>query len=158
MNRLRSLAPLALVALAGCTQPANSRVATRLNDDAHLQGDLPANPMQGKVLTSWIDPTHKTMSTLFANDTAAQHARTTADAHYPNGSVLSAVTWSQQEDPRWFGGNIPSKPVAVEVVTIGDTPTYQRYEGSPLKKIDTPQDTATARITYLLAQRASVMP
>lgn len=148
----------------GCTKE-NPRVTTRFNDDAALAGELPSNPMQGKVITSWIDKQDSTMSTLFGNDTAASYVKTNAQHDYPAGSVLSLVTWRQQEDPRWFGGRIPEKPQSVEFVSVGATadhrPTYayQKYEGSPLKKVSDQQGTApNDRAAYLLAQRAAVMP
>jgi hypothetical protein len=101
------------------------------------------------------------MSTLFGNEVAVQYARTNAGTTYPVGAVLSVVTWGQQEDPRWFGGNIPQRAKAVEFVTVTGPGafTYQRYEGSPLKKVASvegsdPKD----RAAYLLAQRAAVMP
>ncbi len=147
--------------ILGCSDKTNPRVTTRLNDDAALEGELPSNPLQGKVITSWVDKQGSTMSTLFGNDVAVQYARTNAEMKYPAGTVLSAVTWSQQEDPRWFGGKIPQKPKAVEfvVVTGPGAYSYQRYEGSPLKKVAgeegaTPGD----RAAYLLSQRAAVMP
>jgi hypothetical protein len=149
------------VGLAGCSEKTNPRVVTRLNQDAALVGELPSNPLQGKVITSWINKQDATMSTLFGNDVAVQYARTNAGRLYPAGSVLSVATWSQQEDPRWFGGNIPQRAKAVEFVAVTGpgTYTYQRYEGSPLKKVASvegsdPKD----RAAYLLAQRAAVMP
>jgi hypothetical protein len=126
-----------------------------------LAGALPSNPLAGKVITSWINKQDATMSTLFGNDVAVQYARTNAAAQYPVGTVLSVVTWGQQEDLRWFGGNIPQRPKAVEFVTVTapGTYSYQRYAGSPLKKVASvegvdPKD----RAAYLLAQRAAVMP
>jgi hypothetical protein len=149
------------VGLAGCSEKTNPRVVTRLNQDAALVGELPSNPLQGKVITSWINKQDAMMSTLFGNDVAVQYARTNAGRMYPAGSVLSVVTWSQQEDPRWFGGDIPQRAKVVEFVTVTgpETYTYQRYEGSPLKKVASvegsdPKD----RAAYLLAQRAAVMP
>jgi hypothetical protein len=74
---------------------------------------------------------------------------------------LSVVTWAQQEDPRWFGGNIPKTTKAVEFVTVNGPGaiSYSRYEGSPLKKVASVEGTdPNDRATYLLSQRAAVMP
>lgn len=149
------------VGLAGCSEKTNPRVMTRLNQDAAPVGELPSNPLQGKVITSWVDKKDATMSTMFGNDVAVQYARTNAERMYPAGAVLSVVTWSQQEDPRWFGGNIPKSTKSVEFVTVTGPGaySYQRYEGSPLKKVaslegNDPKD----RAAFLLAQRAAVMP
>jgi hypothetical protein len=152
---------VSMLGLVGCSDQVNPRVATRLNLDASLTGDLPSNPFQGKVITSWIDKQDSTMSTMFGNDVAVQYARTNAAMQYPAGAVLSVVTWGQQEDPRWFGGKIPERPKAVEFITVSSpgSYSYQRYEGSPLKKVasvegNDPKD----RAAYLTAQRAAVMP
>jgi hypothetical protein len=145
----------------GCSEQ-NVRVATTLNQGATLAGELPSNPLQGKVITSWIDKQSSTMSTLYGNDVAAHYARTNPELKYPAGSVLSVVTWSQQEDARWFGGKIPAKAKSVEFVVVGAGPaaySYQRYEGSPLKKVAGEEGAApNDRAAYLLSQRAAVMP
>jgi hypothetical protein len=148
------------VGLAGCSEKTNPRVVTRVNTDAEPGGALPSSPLHDKVITSWINRQDSTMSTLFGNEVAWQYARTNSDMRYPARAVLSVVTWSQQEDPRWFGGNIPQKVKTVEVVTVVTGPgryLYQRYEGFPLKRVvqsAAPND----RADYLLAQRAAVMP
>ncbi len=94
------------LSLAGCSRNINPRVTTRLNQDAAING-LPSNPMQGKVITSWINKQDATMSTMFGNEAAVEYARTNAASQYPVGATLSVVTWDQQEDARWFGGSIP---------------------------------------------------
>ena len=147
--------------LGGCSDRTNPRVETKLNQDAALVGDLPSNPLQGRVITSWINQRDATMSTLYGNDVAVQYARTSAEKMYPVGSVLSVVTWSQQEDPRWFGGKIPQKVGSVEFVAVTGPGaySYQRYEGSPLKKVEDVEGTeAKDRAAYVVAQRAAVMP
>jgi hypothetical protein len=167
MNKLLLLAAALSISVLGCSNQ-NPRVVTKLNDSAALTGNLPANPFQWKVITSAINKQDSTMDTLFGNDIAVQYARTYSQHNYPAGSVLSLVTWSQQEDPRWFGGNIPSTPKSVEFVTVGATPdhkpayTYQSFEGTPLKQTST-QDgltglTPDSRAAYLIQQRAAVMP
>jgi hypothetical protein len=156
-----------VISLAGC-HSTNERVVTRLNTDATLPSGLPGNPVQGRVITSWVDKTdkqHATMSTLYGNDIAIQYARSHAGQNYPANAVLSLVTWNQQEDPRWFGGNIPQTPRSVEVVTVKPAAgaaqyayDYQRYEGSPLTRVAVSEYPAKDRTAYLLSQRAAVMP
>lgn len=155
---MKRLCAVMLLGLVGCSSGVNPRVATRLNDDAALVLDG-AKPMQGKVITSWIDRKGGTMSSLLGNDIAVEYARTNGKGGYPAGSVLSAVTWSQQEDPRWFGGSIPAKPRSVEIVTVDEAYSYKRYEGSPLQVVAQEKGIAPGeRAAYLLAQRAAVMP
>ena len=150
----------ALLLGAGACSKENSRVETAPNRIAAL-GALPVDPLQGKVITSWIDRRNSTMSTLFGNDLAVQYARSTAHNDYPSGSVLSLVTWQEQEDARWFGGSIPAAPRSVEFVTVQSGPSYsyQRYEGSPLKRVESEVVTNQhARVVALLSQRAAVLP
>lgn len=153
-----------IVGLCGCADKTNPRVVTRLNQDAMLVGDLPSNPLKGKVITSWVNKQDRTMSTMFGNDVAWQYARTNAEGKYPAGSVLSVVTWGQEEDARWFGGNIPHGVKRVEFVTVtGPTSfLFERYEGTPLKRVayTTPDelDAATKMAVNVMSQRAAVMP
>lgn len=155
---------LGILSVIGCTNPYPPVVAEP-NQSAVLPGNLPSNPMQDKVITSWIDRNDSTMSTLYGNDIAAQNARTSQQQDYPSGSTLSLVTWSQQDDPRWFGAKIPARVKSVEYVTIKTGPdhrtsyTYESYAGTPLKKTGEQQGPApTSRAAYLLSQRAAVMP
>jgi hypothetical protein len=157
------IAALAL-SLLGCSQE-NPRVATKINEDASLLGELPFNPLAQKVITTWFDRQHAVMSILYGNDVAVQYARTNPQHNYPSGSALSVVTWIQQEDARWFGGNIPAAPKSVEFVLVQTAPdhrpsySYQKYEGRPLKKISTQIGfEPNERAAYLLSQRAAVMP
>jgi hypothetical protein len=163
MMTLRNICLLGVVAmgLAGCTEKTNPRVTTRLNDDAALVGELPSNPLSGRVITSWINKKDNTMSTMFGNEVAVNYARTNAGATYPAGAVLSVVTWGQQEDPRWFGGKIPQRPKAVEFVTVTGpgAASYQRYEGVPLKKVASVEGSdPNDRAASLMGMRAAVMP
>jgi Cytochrome P460 len=153
-----------LLGVIGCAKE-NPRVITTLNQTAFLDGSLPANPLRWKVITSAIDHRDATMYTVFGNDQAVQYARSNAGHDYPAGSVIALVTWTQQEDPRWFGGSIPAAPRSVEFVTVnansGHQPTYsyEEYAGVPLKKVSAQQSSAPAdRAAYLLSQRAAVMP
>jgi Cytochrome P460 len=153
-----------LLGTLGCTQ-VNPRVATRLNEEASFAGDLAVNPLQWKVITSAIDHRNGTMYTVFGNDQAVAYARTHAQHDYPAGSVIALATWTQQEDARWFGGNIPKAPKSVEFVTVSAgvdqkrAYKYEDYEGSPLKKVLAQENPdPQGRAAYLISQRAAVMP
>jgi Cytochrome P460 len=153
-----------LLCLVGCSE-RNPRVITRLNESAALTGDLRTNPLRWKVITSAINHQDAVMYTVFGNDEAVHHSRTSAQQDYPAGSVISLVTWSQQEDPRWFGGRIPQAPKSVEFVAVKvgadrrPDYLYEDYEGNPLKKVSAKEgQTPEGRAAYLLSQRAAVMP
>jgi hypothetical protein len=143
----------------------SSTVTPSINKRAALTGSLPYNPQQWKVITSSVDKRAKTMSTLYGNDAAVRYARGNSQKDYPPGSVLSLVTWTQQEDSHWFGANIPGKVKSVEFVSVTAGPgsqteySYEDYEGSPLRKVSSPVDRpAESRTAYLLSQRAAVIP
>ena len=141
------------------------KVEATFNQGASLVGGLPANPLQWKVVTSAIDTENSTMSTLYGNDVAVQYARTNQQQEYPNGSVLSLVTWTQREDGRWFGAKIPNEVKSVEFVFVAASAdgrrlySYQEYGGTPLKKVSEQEGpTANEGAARLLSQRAAVMP
>ena len=41
---------------------------------------------------------------------ARGHVMNRQPALYSAGAVLALVTWTQREDPHWFGGRIPDAP------------------------------------------------
>jgi hypothetical protein len=141
------------------------KVFASLNRTASLLGELPANPLEWRVITSSASRNDSTMSTLYGNDVAIQYARTNSDHKYPNGSALSLVTWAQQEDGRWFGAKIPATVKSVEFVLVSTAAdghlsySYQKFQGTPLKQSSAqeylvPRD----RAAELLSERAAVMP
>ena len=152
------------VCLAGCAGNT-TQISATLNESAALTGDLPMNPLAWRVISSMVDPQNGTMSTLYGNDAAVHYARTHSQHDYPPGAVLSVVTWTQIEDPRWFGANIPSQPKSVEFLIAEAAKngkpqiSYQLYTGSPLKQAAEPQPTAARERTEdILSRRAAVMP
>lgn len=163
-TRLHLLALVCSLSLLGCSGRPSAAAPT-LNQGAALPGDLPMNPLPWRIITSMADETSSTMSTLYGNDLAVDYARAHSDRNYPDGSVLALVTWTQQNDPRWFGARIPGRVSSVEFLTVGALPdghraySYQEYAGTPLKQASAEQTAApTGRALFLLAQRAAVLP
>ncbi|MBN9661250.1 MAG: hypothetical protein J0H49_23860 [Acidobacteria bacterium] len=155
---------VAAVLLSGCTAP-NPLIATHLNETAAFGGGVKLNPLQGKVITSWVDRRTAAMSTLTGNETAVRYARAGGGPAYPAGSTLSLATWGQVEDGRWFGARIPGAPRSVEIVTVSQDAngqrlySYQKYEGAPLKRVVSREaGPADERLQFLISQRASVLP
>jgi len=84
------------------------------------------NPLEGNVISTFIDVRDTTMSTLYGNDSAARHAE--LKAPYADGDILSLVTWKQRADPYWFGGNIPDSVVVIEIVRFeSGEPIYSKH-------------------------------
>ena len=155
----------AVLALVLCGCGGSHAVTASINERAVLSGNLPWNPLQWKVITSSVDKRAQTMSTFYGNDAAVQYARSNSQQNYPAGSVLSLVTWAEQEDTRWFGGNIPGQATSVEFVNVAaganNQPSYayESYEGSPLiRKSVLNGASPGTRAMYLLSLRAAVMP
>jgi hypothetical protein len=116
------------------------------------------HPLTGKVITTLVSPKDGSMSTLYGNDLAVKSART--GQAYPAGAIISLVTWSQRDDPHWFGGRIPAALQSVEMVnfiTPAAAPAYEKYEGSALKKAAAGTDVAL-RIQYITGLKAAVLP
>jgi hypothetical protein len=152
------------MSLFGCASE-ETKISAEFNQSASLAGQLPANPLQWKVITSSIDRAGSAMSTLYGNDIAEGYARTSSLHDYPIGAELSLVTWTQIEDARWFGAKIPAQVKSVEFVTVESSPdgtrsfVYQEYAGAPLKMLSTQQSlTPSERTAFILSQRAAVMP
>lgn len=125
---------------------------------AALPDPLASHPLTGKVITSFVNTRDGTMSTLYGNDIAVKSAR--AGQVYPAGAVVSLVTWSQRDDPHWFGGRIPKALHSIEMLSYDSAaaPAYVYYEGETrVKKAMAPLE-MQARAKYITAQRASVMP
>jgi hypothetical protein len=164
MKKTYLLGVVLLVSIFGCSGD-EARISATMNELATLVGELPANPLQWKVITSAVSPGDSTMSTLYGNDLAARYARTNLKHDYPSGAALSQVTWSQREDSRWFGAKIPDQVKSVEFVFVGAAEngrpsySYQKYEGTPLKRVSAQEGpTLSDRGAYLVSQRAAVMP
>ena len=137
---------------------------TRFNRDAEVSGELPYNPLQWEVIASTLNHNDHTLATVLGNDRAIACTRKNATHAYAAGSVLSVITWSQEEDPRWFGGNIAGNVRSVEFPEVQSgqdhgTYLYTMYRGSPLRKlVSTEEKSPTGRAAYILGQRAAVMP
>ena len=149
--------------LLGCASNKRS-VSAKRNRGAALVGELPANPLQWKVITSEASAADSTMATLFGNDLAIECVRSNSQHDYPNGAALALVTWTQQEDERWYGGKIPGPAKSVEFVFVSAAAdgraaySYQKFAGTPLKQISAQEQAGNERLAYLLSQRAAVMP
>lgn len=139
--------------------------APLFNQAAQFNGQLPFNPLQWQPITSLVDSDVSTMSTLYGNDVAVKYARTHAGHNYPDGAILALVTWSQREDPRWYGAYIPGQVKSVEFLYIRaaadrNSPfTYEKYSGSRLvKESETSSAAREQRAEFFVSLRAAVFP
>lgn len=114
------------------------------------------NPLQWRVISSVVNQQDSSMSTLFGNDPAVDYARSHSQHDYPAGSTLALVTWTEREDPRWFGAKIPGAVKSIELVTVSlDAEHRPVFSYQDVGKNVPAQE---GRASYLLSQRAAVMP
>lgn len=127
----------------GCHSPLSKRDFVFTDPINHPDSPPETNPFDWRVIAVSVKSQDSTMSTLFGNDIAVMHARTNPTQPYPVGAMLSLVTWTQQEDPRWFGAKVTDRLKSVEFAT-------------PPASVD--QDNRDSRIDDILRRRALVMP
>jgi hypothetical protein len=131
-----------------------------------LPVNLPYQPLKWNAITMYVDPKTHTMATLYGNDAAIEGAQmrraiTLGGPKYPPGSVLALVTWTQRDDPHWFGGRIPDKPLSVEFVQVtatGQTNIYRRFAGTGLVEDHPTAGTAAQRASFVLRLTPSRLP
>ncbi len=118
------------------------------------------HPMTGKVITSFTDSRlgKGMMSTLYGNDAAVKSAR--SGQAYPAGAVITLVTWSQRQDPHWFGGRIPDSLKMVESLTYqpGGKPVYTCWMDGYPENVEPEAGVVVERIAYITGRKASVLP
>ncbi|WP_298738027.1 cytochrome P460 family protein [uncultured Chitinophaga sp.] len=144
---------------AACSRPVDT--AQLVNNEAALPSSFQFEAKGlTKVITSSINRKQATMSTLYGNEQAFQHALTKADSSYPNGAVLALVTWKQQEDQHWFGANIPGTLQSIELVQInGNTTAYEQFTGTELTPSPHTDSALVSRRTrYILDEKPAVTP
>jgi hypothetical protein len=82
-------------------------------------------------------------------------------AAYGPGAVLALVTWSQRDDPHWFGARIPDAPQSVEFVQVaatGQENRYRRFAGTQLAEDSSAQTIAAERASFILGLPPAVLP
>ena len=120
---------------------------------------LPHQPLAWGAITMYVDPKNHTMATLYGDDAAmdAVEAHRAAPA-YPAGAVLALVTWTQRDDPHWFGARIPDRPVSVEFVEAGGQPHYRRFSGTALEEDEGATKIAVERASFMLGLAPAQLP
>jgi hypothetical protein len=158
MKSLYSLMTGCMLLLAACS---DNKPVELYNTKAALPSSPKYNLDGLKVITSFVNKTKGTASTLYGNDLALKSAIDGNKTVVAN-EVFTLVTWTQQEDDHWFGAKIPSDVESVEVIKAvpsGNSVAvnYEQLEGKQLTlKTDTVGQ--AERIKYILGQKPSVLP
>ncbi|HEY5961161.1 MAG TPA: cytochrome P460 family protein, partial [Polyangiaceae bacterium] len=78
-----------------------------LNRSAALPDAVLALARELRPMAPFISPSRGSLELLSGNALARRHRAEQTTQAYPVGSVLSLVTWSRADDPRWFGARVP---------------------------------------------------
>lgn len=148
--------PMTTASVPG-TEIVNNRAAT-------LPKSLPYQPLAWTPITMFVDPKAHTLTTVFANDAAVpsytRRGTMPAVSTLPVGATLAVVTWTERDDPHWFGGRMPDTPSSVEFVTsnVANTSRYLRFDGLDLTETHVASDVATKRTGEILAIKPALLP
>ncbi|MDR3025049.1 hypothetical protein [Chryseobacterium sp.] len=132
-----------------------------VNENASLPENFDFNAMNLKVVTSSINHKEQTMMTLYGTDSAIDELEDYPEKSNNKERILALITWSQKEDPYWYGAKIPDHLLSVEVIKSGlpfsdnSNIQYQKYEGKELKKVNAD---GADRIRTILSMKPSIMP
>ncbi|WP_343686244.1 hypothetical protein [Chryseobacterium gleum] len=132
-----------------------------VNEKASLPEKFDFNAMNLKVVTSSINHKNQTMMTLYGNNQAREELKGKPEKGESKERILALITWSQKEDPYWYGAKIPDRLLSVEVIKsrypLSDNfdIQYEKYEGPALKKVSA---SGSERIPAILTMKPSIMP
>ncbi|CAI8810719.1 hypothetical protein [Chryseobacterium sp. IT-36CA2] len=132
-----------------------------VNENASLPESFDFNAMNLKVVTSSINHKKQTMMTLYGTDSAIDDLKDDAEKIKGKERILALITWSQKEDPYWYGAKIPNNLLSVEIIksqqpfSENSQILYQKYEGKDLKKVNAE---GVDRIHTILSMKPSIMP
>ena len=129
---------------------------------AALPASLPYQPLRWKPVTMYVVPTSRTMAILFATKVPSRGGSLgSAEGRYAPGTVLALVTWTQRDDPHWFGARIPDVPQSVEFVTVKGSKgeqDYKCYGGPSFQEERTPASDARKRESFILNLSPAQLP
>ena len=131
------------------------------NNAAALPASLPYQPLGWSAITMYVDQKNRATATLYGNVAAMQAVQPrkdeTASPIYAAGAVLALVTWSQREDPHWFGARIPNTPQSVEFLAMTNSePAYRRFAGAGL--VETHPADARQRASFMAGLAPARLP
>jgi hypothetical protein len=135
------------------------------NAAADLPQSLPWQPLGWRAVTMYVDGRTHMTATLYGNEPAMQvvargDAAGAQAPSYPAGTVLALVTWTQRDDPHWFGGRIPDTPHSVEFVQISSVKMndYRAFEGRALGEVHVDASLALQRMNFILNLKPASLP
>jgi hypothetical protein len=136
---------------------------------AALPASLPFQLLEWSAITMFVDPRDHTTATLYGNDAAMQAVKARGPSGaapgiapaYPAGAVLALVTWTQRDDPHWFGARIPDVPRSVEFVQVtaaGMGNSYRNFAGAGLVENPPTASAVTQRSSLIVGLAPAPLP
>jgi hypothetical protein len=105
--------------------------------------DLSFDPLDWTPVTLYADPRAQTVSVLFSRDARARIAAQTT------GPELALVTWTERDDPHWFGARIADQVASVEIVRISQGGAEYRNLAGPARNDGVPKTTYAERSRFI---------
>ena len=142
--------------LNACDTPSDKLEV--INAKASLPPSFNFEKLGLKVITSTINKRQHTMSVLYGNKSGLEAITVGAKEVSGNG-MLALVTWRQQEDPHWYGANIPGDLLSVELIQANSHTSldYKRFEGKSMA-VNADTSGQSKRVKFILDLKPSVMP
>lgn len=119
------------------------RGAEIVNNRAASFGQTPL-PLTWRPITLFVDRKAHNISVLFGKD-----------------NVLALVTWSERDDPHWFGARIPDQPVSLETLQVapnGEGGGYRRFNSAGQLENSPPSAFVTQRMAFLQSLTPAQLP
>jgi len=112
------------------------------------------NPLDWTPVTAYSDPQKHTISVLLVD---SKEIGTVTLVAYASAKAL--VTWTERDDPHWFGARIADEVVSVEIVRpSGSNETeYRMFGGNGVGRIDA-NATKTARAAFIASFPPAQIP
>jgi hypothetical protein len=133
--------------LQACGDKSNFQVSP---EDLYDSKDL-------HVITTWFNNRHQTISILYGNEQAASVPANDIHVHQV-GERYTLVTWHQQGNPLWFGGQITGHITLIEQVdinTLASGAIEPHYSVTYSERTDSISGTTLERerIDYILSRK-----
>jgi hypothetical protein len=149
INKISYILLMVLLSLymQACDRKSNFQVSP---EDLYESKDL-------HVITTWFNDRRQTISVLYGNEQATQ-VRETGITMHQVGEHYTLVTWHQQGNPLWFGGQISGRIAWIEQVDIATSASgaiEPQYNVTYHERADSISGTALEqeRINYILSRK-----
>jgi len=121
----------------------------------------PFDPLRWTPITVYTDSRKATISVLFAREAekVGGGSSSAASANAGDRADLALVTWTERDDPHWFGARMPDKVISVEAVHVNQGHAeYQSFSAAGSAAGDASAAAAAERSRFISRLRAVQVP